>query len=144
MNTPSTPRSWVVEFVILAAIWGSSFLFMRLGTVAFGPWATAGLRVGIAAAFLLPLLLAALSPVLARRAPVRQHIHNIYFDTPDLALERRGIALRLLQTGLGLRRRRVAPSGSHPAEAASDSVLTTTSIACGSSPVSEAVRSRGN
>jgi hypothetical protein len=50
------PASWIVEFVALAAIWGASFLFMRIGTVAFGPVATAGLRVGIAAVFLLPIL----------------------------------------------------------------------------------------
>ena len=58
--TPASPRpaSWIIEFVALAAIWGASFLFMRIGTVAFGPVATAGLRVGIATVFLLPLLLA--------------------------------------------------------------------------------------
>ena len=48
----------MVEFVLLAAIWGASFLFMRIGTVAFGPVATAGLRVSIAALFLVPILLA--------------------------------------------------------------------------------------
>lgn len=48
---------WVGEFVILAALWGSSFLFMRLGATEFGALPTAALRVGIAAAFLLPILL---------------------------------------------------------------------------------------
>jgi drug/metabolite transporter (DMT)-like permease len=43
--------------VLLAAIWGSSFMFMRLGTVEFGALPTAGVRVAIAALFLLPLLL---------------------------------------------------------------------------------------
>ena len=52
------PASWIVEFVVLAAIWGASFLFMRIGTVAFGPVATAGLRVIVAALFLVPMLLA--------------------------------------------------------------------------------------
>ena len=47
---------WAADFVLLAAIWGSSFLFMRVGAVEFGPVATAALRVAIAAAFLLPLL----------------------------------------------------------------------------------------
>jgi drug/metabolite transporter (DMT)-like permease len=52
---------------LLAAIWGASFLFMRLGTVEFGPLPTAGLRVSIAALFLLPLLLArGLGPQLVR------------------------------------------------------------------------------
>jgi drug/metabolite transporter (DMT)-like permease len=46
----------VLDFVMLAAIWGSSFLFMRLGAVEFGALPTAGVRVGIAATFLLPLL----------------------------------------------------------------------------------------
>jgi drug/metabolite transporter (DMT)-like permease len=38
-------------------IWGASFLFTRIGTVEFGVWATAGLRVLIATLFLLPILL---------------------------------------------------------------------------------------
>lgn len=46
----------IAEFVGLAAIWGSSFLFMRLGAAEFGVIATAGARVGIASAVLLPLL----------------------------------------------------------------------------------------
>lgn len=55
---PSTEsRSWLVEFLLLAAIWGASFLFMRAGAKEFGAIATAGLRVSIAAVFLLPLLL---------------------------------------------------------------------------------------
>ena len=43
--------------MLLAAIWGSSFLFMRLAVVEFGPLPTAALRVAVAAFFLLPLLL---------------------------------------------------------------------------------------
>jgi drug/metabolite transporter (DMT)-like permease len=41
---------------LLAAIWGSSFLFTRVSALAFGALPTAGLRVAIAALFLLPLL----------------------------------------------------------------------------------------
>jgi drug/metabolite transporter (DMT)-like permease len=52
-----TARGWVVDFVLLAAIWGASFLFMRIGTVEFGPVPTAAVRVAIATAFLWPLLL---------------------------------------------------------------------------------------
>ncbi|MDH4449222.1 MAG: DMT family transporter [Rhodoferax sp.] len=44
------------DFVLLAAIWGASFLFMRTSSKAFGALPTAGLRVGIASLFLLPLL----------------------------------------------------------------------------------------
>lgn len=46
-----------IDFVLLAAIWGSSFLFTRIAVVEFGPLPTAWLRVAIAALFLLPLLL---------------------------------------------------------------------------------------
>jgi drug/metabolite transporter (DMT)-like permease len=49
-------KPWKLDFVLLAAIWGASFMFMRLAAVEFGAFATAGIRVGIAAAFLLPLL----------------------------------------------------------------------------------------
>lgn len=60
-------RSWIVEFVLLAAIWGSSFLFMRLGAVEFGALPTAAVRVAVAAAFLLPLMwLRGLGPQLRR------------------------------------------------------------------------------
>jgi drug/metabolite transporter (DMT)-like permease len=60
-------KSWSTDFVLLAAIWGSSFLFMRMATVEFGPLPTAALRVGIAAAFLLPLvLLRGLGPALLK------------------------------------------------------------------------------
>ena len=47
-----------LEFILLAAIWGASFLFMRLGTLEFGPLPTAGVRVAIAALALLPVMLA--------------------------------------------------------------------------------------
>lgn len=43
--------------LLLAAIWGASFLFMRVSAPEFGPWALAGVRVLGAIAFLLPLLL---------------------------------------------------------------------------------------
>lgn len=51
-----TAQSARIEFLLLAAIWGSSFLFMRLGAADFGPWATAGLRVAVASALLAPIL----------------------------------------------------------------------------------------
>lgn len=46
------------ELAVLAAIWGASFLFMRLGAHEFGPIAMAALRVGIASLALVPLLAA--------------------------------------------------------------------------------------
>lgn len=60
-------RSWGVEFVLLGAIWGSSFLFTQLAVGEFGAVPTAGLRVAIAALCLLPLLmLQGHGPVLRR------------------------------------------------------------------------------
>ena len=52
-----THKPWLAEFVLLSALWGASFLFMRLGTAEFGALPTAGVRVTVAAVFLLPLLL---------------------------------------------------------------------------------------
>jgi len=34
-------------------------------------------------------------PALARQAPVRQQVHNLYYDTPDQALRRQRAALRI-------------------------------------------------
>lgn len=66
-------RAWMTDFVLLGAIWGASFLFMRLAVVEFGALPTAALRVGVAALFLLPLLwLRGLVPVL------RQHWRRIF------------------------------------------------------------------
>ena len=46
----------VAELFALAALWGGSFLFMRMGAAEFGPVALAGVRVAGAALFLMPLL----------------------------------------------------------------------------------------
>ncbi len=46
----------VIDLVLLAAVWGASFLFMRMGAPEFGPIALVQLRMLIAAAFLLPIL----------------------------------------------------------------------------------------
>ncbi len=51
------PPLLILEFVVLAALWGSSFLFMRLGATDLGIVPTAGLRVGLAALFMLPVFL---------------------------------------------------------------------------------------
>ena len=59
----------VAEFIALAAIWGSSFLFMRVGAAEFGPLATAGVRVAIGAITLVPILwFSGLWPVLRMHA----------------------------------------------------------------------------
>ena len=46
----------LIELLLLAALWGASFLFMRLGAAEFGPVALSALRVGGATLVLLPLL----------------------------------------------------------------------------------------
>lgn len=47
----------LLELVSLAALWGASFLFMRMGAAEFGPVALAAVRVAGATLFLLPLLM---------------------------------------------------------------------------------------
>lgn len=49
-------KDWI-ELTLLAAIWGASFLFMRVGAPEFGAVALAAVRVTVAALVLLPLLL---------------------------------------------------------------------------------------
>ena len=49
-------RSDVLELLTLAALWGGSFLFMRVAAPQFGPVALIALRVAIASCFLLPVL----------------------------------------------------------------------------------------
>jgi len=44
------------ELFALAALWGASFLFMRMGAGEFGAVALAAVRVGIASLVLLPIL----------------------------------------------------------------------------------------
>ena len=46
----------LAELMLLAALWGASFLFMRMGAAEFGPVALVAVRVGGAALFLMPLL----------------------------------------------------------------------------------------
>ncbi|PJI97618.1 EamA domain-containing membrane protein RarD [Acidovorax sp. 69] len=59
MNSQGTQpvSTWIGEFVLLAALWGASFLFMRLGAAEFGPLPMAGLRVTLATLFLWPIML---------------------------------------------------------------------------------------
>ncbi len=55
-NGIAIAKPWRQDFLLLAAIWGSSFMFTRFAALEFGAIATAGLRVLIAALFLLPLM----------------------------------------------------------------------------------------
>ena len=61
MNSPTSakqasPKPWLADLILLAAIWGASFFFMRIGVLEFGPLPTAAVRVVIASLFLLPLV----------------------------------------------------------------------------------------
>lgn len=47
----------LLELILLAAVWGASFLFLRLASPEFGPVALAAVRVAVAVVVLLPLLL---------------------------------------------------------------------------------------
>lgn len=53
----ATPKPWLLDLVLLGALWGASFLFMRIAAPEFGALPAAALRVGIAAVFLVPLML---------------------------------------------------------------------------------------
>lgn len=52
----TSPKPWLADLILLAAIWGASFFFMRIGVLEFGPFPTAAVRVVIASLFLLPLV----------------------------------------------------------------------------------------
>ena len=56
-NNRSDSQDWRVDYLMLAALWGSSFLFMRMGAAEFGPLATAWTRVCVATLFLFPFML---------------------------------------------------------------------------------------
>jgi drug/metabolite transporter (DMT)-like permease len=60
--------------MLLASLWGASFLFMRISTVEFGPVATAAVRVSSASAFLMPLLL-----YKGLGSQLRQHWKRVFF-----------------------------------------------------------------
>lgn len=51
------PSAWLIDLVLLGALWGASFLFMRMGAAEFGPLPAAAVRVCVAALFLLPIAL---------------------------------------------------------------------------------------
>ena len=49
-------RAWMTDFILLGAIWGSSFLFTRIAAVGFGAVPTAAVRVMVAAVCLVAML----------------------------------------------------------------------------------------
>jgi drug/metabolite transporter (DMT)-like permease len=72
--TSSHTKGWLADFLLLAGIWGASFLFMRLAAAELGPLPTAALRVAIASLFLLPILL-----VKGHWPALRQHWRPVLF-----------------------------------------------------------------
>ena len=72
MTTAKKP--WVLDYLALGALWGSSFLFMHFATTEFGPLATAAGRVAIAAAFLLPIVL-----IKGKWGELQKHWKKIFF-----------------------------------------------------------------
>ncbi|PNE59696.1 EamA/RhaT family transporter [Paraburkholderia fungorum] len=62
-----------LELCVLAAIWGASFLFMRMGAAEIGPVPLIALRVSIAAVLLLPILRSK-----AARQQFREHIGPLF------------------------------------------------------------------
>src|SRR5512137_3131830 len=76
------PRD-AVDLVLLAAVWGSSFLFIRIAAPAFGPVALVEVRMASGALVLLPLLAAGLGlPALRRHARPIALISVINFAVP--------------------------------------------------------------
>ncbi|MGL6291433.1 MAG: DMT family transporter [Silanimonas sp.] len=64
VSAPSTPAWGLLtagELVLLGAIWGASFMFMRVAAPAFGPLALVELRLALGALVLMPFLWAARS-----------------------------------------------------------------------------------
>lgn len=62
-------RRDVADMLLLAALWGGSFLFMRIAAPQFGAFALMALRTGIGAAVLLPFVLRAGAASSCARTP---------------------------------------------------------------------------
>lgn len=86
------------ELLLLAAIWGASFLFMRIGGVEFGAVPVAALRVAGAALLLMPLLV-----LRGQTALLRKHWRPIFVvGVFNSALPFLGFAYALLSITAGL------------------------------------------
>jgi len=64
----------ILQIIAMAAVWGGSFLFLRLATPDFGPIPLIAIRVAVSALFLLPVLL--WRPAL--RAEFRQNMGKLF------------------------------------------------------------------
>ncbi len=91
------PRD-TIELLTLAALWGASFLFMRMGAGEFGAVALAAMRVAVASAVLIPILLAQ-----GQMAALREHWKPIFIvGVINSALPFLGFAYAALSITAGL------------------------------------------
>ena len=58
-NTSPIQAADILIFILLASIWGASFMFTRIASPEFGAFAFASLRLGLAALVLFPILIMA-------------------------------------------------------------------------------------
>ena len=60
-SVPSRSAAWItpLELTLLGAIWGASFLFMRVAANDFGPIPLVAVRLGLGSLVLLPFLIRA-------------------------------------------------------------------------------------
>ena len=79
-----------LELLFLAAIWGGSFLFMRVGAPVLGPVPLIALRVGTAALVLLPIL---------RRAALREQLRRSWWPLAVVGLSNSALPFTLFALG---------------------------------------------
>jgi drug/metabolite transporter (DMT)-like permease len=98
LSESSGQRHWLFNFVLLAAIWGSSFWLLRVASASMGPWTTSWLRVGLAGLLLLPVVLwRQEGHLLLRHA---KPLLTVGFLNSGLPFALYGYALMQLSTGL--------------------------------------------
>jgi drug/metabolite transporter (DMT)-like permease len=92
------PRD-ALEMTLLAALWGASFLLMKMGALDFGPVALSAVRVAVAGAVLLPLVWwHRLGPVLRRHWSAIAVVGVVNSALPFLAYS---FAMLAITAGLG-------------------------------------------
>ena len=79
-----------LELLLLAAIWGGSFLFMRVGAPVLGPVPLIALRVATAALVLLPIL---------RRAELREQLRRRWWPLAVVGLSNSALPFTLFAVG---------------------------------------------
>ena len=72
-------RPWWIDFILLSAIWGSSFMFTKIAAQDIGAISTAFCRVAIGALFLLPLLVLKRQTALLKQHWKKAFILGIFY-----------------------------------------------------------------